>query len=662
LLFPHGDEGKEMHLDIGRQLRSWMDTQEELGYIANFSENQLLLHAVKQLYMGRDLITDSWEKLDLADLCFAVADLATQQSAFSTSIEYLQQGLTSLPSHAWQEYPDRRLKFCVALVRLHYTLGHLEDCMDAANDILEHVSDFQETKAVYHTIMLCRLQQHRAIDGIDLARSVLNKKLNMKLPRNLLLPRAIANYFRIANQFRSLSDEEILAIPVTCDKIQTQDMYELFLRIVDVAFHDGSIDYVSIGVYTGLFMMDYLFQFGAHPAAFVPFMYFEQISFVMGDVESANRCHHLGVVFLEKGKNDPAVSNMAHRGAASVLFNTMGATPVNFPTRQLKEGLEMTWRNGCLDWLFLDCLLYLRFLFLSGRVLSSVVGECNRFSEMLSDYKQSLQWLNNAPLHQSVLILLGDEMNDNDPTTLVGSHLSASQIVNKSNNLNEQQAVNQYHFFAMWTAYHFGDYTKAKQMLKKFPTNIWASGCDFSVLIRFLYTGLVYTALCNETDNRLKTLKYKKRASAALKQLSFWCNKGSVNSFYMRDLLQAEVAGVGKGGVHAVLSLYEKAIHEVKKLEILQHIALANELAASFALKHTKEGEPTLALAYTREALKYYREWGAKRKVQHLQSTHAALLAMADESMTENVTLDHSSHSMSVVVPIHHNQLRNRLF
>uniref|UniRef100_A0A7S3L7F6 Orc1-like AAA ATPase domain-containing protein n=1 Tax=Amphora coffeiformis TaxID=265554 RepID=A0A7S3L7F6_9STRA len=621
-LLPEGEEGKEMHLAIGRQLRSWIETQGELGAIAYFSDEQLLLHAVKQLNMGKELMTDSWEKLDLADLCFNAAELAAQQSSFSSSMNYLQQGLECLPENAWKWHYDLTLKFKVALMRMQYSLVHLDDCMKTADEILLHTRGFQDTKGIYHTQMLCMLQQHRARKGMDLAISVLKTELNVKLPRRFILPRAIAGYIKIARRLRKTSDEEILAIPVTTDVERLQDIMDLFNRIVDLAFHEGTDDCVAYGILLGIAMMEFVFEYGLFASAFIPMAYFAQISFVFGDFASAERCFNFSELLIEAAKKNQNrnIAVVATRyGWGPKVFNTVGTTPLNTSIVPICKALNENWELGSLDWSFLDFFGYLRHLFCSGRTLALVADECSRCSEILCDYKQSLQWLNNAPLHQAILILIGDEANM-DPTRLVGSHLTSDSHFDSGGNDTETRLARfQHHFYTMFLSYHFDDFEKAKQMIKLFPTDIWSSGIAFAVPFRVFYSGLVYAALCRTKSH--KRLKYRRRAQAAFSQIDTWCSKGAVNCQYMRHILEAELIASStrrKKDARAVLLLYDKAIEEAKKIQALHHIALANELAGNFA--KTRGGSVAgEAKRYLTEASNFYEKWGATTKVQHLR-------------------------------------------
>ena len=642
-LLPHGEKGKEMHLKIGRQLRSWMDIQGELGEVADFSEQQLLLHAVKQLNAGKELMTDDWEKLDLAELCFQAAELSARQSSFFSAMEYLQRGIDCLSEKSWQEHFDIKYKLHVALMRMQYTLAHLDACLGTASQILAHGRNFGDKKVVYNTMLLCMLQQHRAHDGIDLAFRVLEEDYSMSVPKRLVLPRAIVFYLKLSKRFRKLSNEEILGMPAAVDSERIRDMCNLILQATDMALNEGGDDFVPYGIFLGLKMMNVFLDEGAFPAAFVPFHYFANISFFFGDFKTADRCQKLELLLMERGeKQDSSLAGQVARcELLAPIYNTLGSTPLNYPLGPLRLAFWKTWKHGTLDYGFLDCFNYLRHLFNSGKRLSFVASECHRFSEILRDYKQSVQWLNNAPLHQAVLNLLGDKTSA-DITTPIGRHLAETVENGNGDDCKRQMAVDTFHYYTMVLAYHFYDHTKAKRMLKKLPSDIWSSGGDFFVPNRIMYTALVYTALCR--TNTRKGFKYRRRAKAAMNQIKVWNEKGAANCNYMLHLLQAELLTVScfKGETSVALGLYDKAIEQAKNLEVLHHVALANELAGTFV--KTREEGSQFASKYLTEAVRYYEEWGSPAKAHHLRKVYGDLIGDVPISSSMATTKEQAIH------------------
>jgi predicted ATPase len=636
-LLPEGLARKTMHLEIGRQLRSWMDIQGELGAVAAFSEQQLMLHAVKQLSAGKEVMTDSWELLDLAELSVHAAELATQQSSFSSAMEYLQLGVECLPSDAWETHYSLKLQVSVAYTRIQHTLSRLDECKEAAAEILNHAKDFEDKRAAYHTILLSMLQQQRFGDGISCAISMLDRELGIKIPRQIILPQAFMAYLDCNRRLKCLSDEEISAIPPAADG-STLDACEFFIRIFELAFHGGD-DFATYGLFLGVKMMDFLLEHGSYPVTYMAMVVYAHIAVVIGDFETSERFHRLSRALVDRvRKQHPALAWRTELKYA--ISATMGSLPVQHSVELMRNAMTQMWELGALDYVFMDTVDYLRRVFTAGKPLAFVKSECQKHSELLSDYKQSLQLINNSPLHQAVLNFMRRDA-DTAITDLAGEHLSAELYVR-----NNPLALFHYQFYKLMLCYHFNDYQGAKAIVKSFPNDIWMSGVAFFVPTRIVYTGLVYAGLCRTTSN--KKIRHRRRAQAAMKQLRGWANKGVVNCGYMHHLLEAELLACSGGKVDfaAALQLYDKAIADVKELEILHHIALANELAGIFAL--INGGGSGLAGSYLMEAVRYYERWGCKAKVHDLNIRYGDIVILGVTAKHHLVTSLDSSATTTI--------------
>lgn len=154
----------------------------------------MLLHTTKQLNTGSELITDSWELKDLADLNYQAAELAARKTSFFSAVEYLQIGLDLLGENGWVEQYDRTLRFHIDLARMQYSCGLLEDCWKTSGSfdrlqwqgtlnpspvlnlpvfgsfteaVVENGKSFEDTEQIYRTRVLCLLQNDLLSDALS---------------------------------------------------------------------------------------------------------------------------------------------------------------------------------------------------------------------------------------------------------------------------------------------------------------------------------------------------------------------------------------------------------------------------------------------------------------------------------------------------------------
>jgi histidine kinase len=164
----------------------------------------------------------------------------------------------------------------------------------------------------------------------------------------------------------------------------------------------------------------------------------------------------------------------------------------------------------------------------------------------------------------------------------------------------------------MVLCYLFGRYEEASDH---------AAGCQELINKVFLTTGvcsivlfetLTYLALerSSRKRGRMKVISHR------IREMKNWAQHSPYNFSGMQFLLEAELA-VLKDDKNGALSKYVCAILVNKQVGALQLAALSNERLGKFLLE---QGQQSEAKPYLDEALKYYEEYGAVAKVDHLRS------------------------------------------
>ena len=119
-------------------------------------------------------------------------------------------------------------------------------------------------------------------------------------------------------------------------------------------------------------------------------------------------------------------------------------------------------------------------------------------------------------------------------------------------------------------------------------------------------------AMARKTRKR----KYKRQAKKIRKKIAKWQKSGNPNVSHFVTFLDAEQAAVNKKYDEAEDN-YSKAIITVARCGYLNHAALFNERYADFLkTERNDEGE---AMYRWREAIRYYRDWGAHGKAHQLE-------------------------------------------
>lgn len=134
----------------------------------------------------------------------------------------------------------------------------------------------------------------------------------------------------------------------------------------------------------------------------------------------------------------------------------------------------------------------------------------------------------------------------------------------------------------------------------------------YSIMLETFHRGVALYAMARKTNK----YKYKRQAKKIRKKINQWQKAGNPNVSHFVTFLDAEQAALNKK-YDLAEDNYSKAIVTVARCGYLNHAALFNERYADFLMTvRNDEGE---AMYRWREAIRYYKDWGAHGKANHLE-------------------------------------------
>ncbi|KAG7359392.1 AAA ATPase domain containing protein [Nitzschia inconspicua] len=611
-LLPEGLSRKEVHLKVGRQLRAWMDTQEELGlFQSGFSKESLLLHATKQLNAAADLIVDDWERIDLADLNYQAAELAARKTSFVSAVEYLQNGLQHLGGDAgWSEQYDRTLKFHVALARMQYSCGLLEDCWTTSDAVVRNGRNFKDTELIHRTRVLCLLQNDMLDNALDLVLDVL-EMMGEAAPRKFVMIHGIRGVIRARAFLNVTSDEKLLGLPIIRDDhLETQ--LDFLQYLIEIAFLLGRSDYLF---YCAMRLITLISEEGNYRTSFLATQFWAcYFKTHMGDFSEAMRYGVLSNKLAERQKLEyPGFVARSDEMYYGHVYHWVH--PYRESLQANIDAFQRLWDSGFVDTALVDAATLLHHLFVAGEPLQKIANVCSDYSEAFVDYQQLTHWYTNAPQHQAVLNLLG-----RSPTPAV---LSGEVLDSQARHKISQKTLTPtaHYYFQIWSlvvAFHFRDLQKAKQHVKAMQGDPMADIPNLISPLRPFYSGLTYFQLFRLSGQ----YKHCRRALVALKTLHSWVKRGAVNCVYMCRLLEAEHQA-SMQNISAAMKTFDEAIASATELQLVHHIALSYELAGLCLVHH---GQGNKAKGYLDQSLSHYEKWGARAIVDDLKLRFEGML------------------------------------
>ena len=613
-LLPKGGSRKRLHLKIGRQLRRWMDTEAEYG--TSLSGDSLTMHTAKHLTHGIDLISDKWERIDVAELNLSAAEIAAKKAAFFPSMEYLKNGIKALGSNAWVDHFELCLKLHVAIARIQFCCGLLEDCNETAETVISNANTFEEKKDVYNQKLLSLMQQERAKEGVALGISIL-RGLGIRTPKHFLTLYLIRRYMKIESFMKNTSLDEIRQIPTFSDP-KCDDQISILTNIALFSFFGASSLYMSL---SALDTSNLLVERGNHPLVTpVAITSWGLLQVMQEKFVEGKRFADFAIEMVECLCDEhPAVRARTICHVYFFLYSWCGR-PVQDLVEPLLENYRLVLKSGAMDTYHTEGVNAPRLLFFCGRPLNEVSTECRKYMDVLHDYKRKFFWNLCAPLAQTISNFTGDS---DTPSVLAGEILDAT-VLSEIHASKVDTGRFQYQLYSMILAYHFRQMEEAARFEKLLRKDLWAEGSEPpSVSTRVFYSGLVYVALFRKK----RGWRMKRKAFAAFKLLNNFVSKGATNCEYMKLILEAELATIqSQYVVEDVLLKFERAIVATAKMEILHHEALANELACDYLVCRSDKNSGKKARRFLERSLSCYEAWGGHAKVRELNSRHGDLL------------------------------------
>jgi predicted ATPase len=604
-LLPSGFCRAKLHLKIGRQLRSWMETQSELIGNTGLSDESLLLNATNQLNLGAVLITDHWESLDLAELNFQAAEHSARKSSFVPAMDFLQRGIAQLGNDSWDKHYTLTLKLTAALTRIQFCCGLYDTCVVTADQVISNAKSFAQKRPVYHTKIMALLQNERQNEASEVVLTILDT-LGAKLPRKFVLVKVYSQLTSLDAKFRLMSNEDLLNLPDADDPDGSLDDVAGFLeRLAELSYFGGHEGYILHYVTR---VNQLTLERGQHRRSAFAFSVYAWIKAASGNIPEALRIADVARKLASDRKF--GIHDLRAEMICTAFFDmfNMSWPEIVDPLAAVFDEMRGT---GAMELVHFDGFLYHRLAFVSGMPLSQLVQKCAEYNEIVLDYRQPIFWSLNAPLTQAVLNLMGHSKN---PTQLIGEHMDEDILLPTWKLKGNIKAIGQYHLCRMMLAVFLRDYELALEMDEKLPP-LMDEGLGACVPCRLFYGAIAIINMSK--DKRFKRKMRRRQVSKIIQTLNEWVEVGLGSCKHMVLILHAELsAATGKDERPEIENAYQKAIRSARDAGALHHEALANELAGCWLAG--QKGKEKHYMTYLMKATTLYEAWGAAVKVDDI--------------------------------------------
>ncbi len=582
---------KVTHLKIGRRLLKMMAPAERDG---------MLFDITNQLNMGVDLITDSAEQLELAQLNLRAGHKAKASTAHDSAVRYLTSGVALLPSDGWHSQYDLALRLHIEKAEAEYLAIAFESATETANTALHHAATLLDQVSVYELQMQIHIAQLQMLQAVDIGLHVLEK---LKIPLATLTGQE-SLIVDLPNRYQ-LQD-----LPVMTDPYQLSAMQIMRTLCAPVFMAKPEIFPQLI-----ITMVNLCIEHGNSELSSFAYGFYGLLLSGMGKLDEGYQAGQIALHLLNHFDSKDLKAKVYNLFNSNIRSWKEHAKASIVPLQDaVQSGLE----TGDIEWGGYSAANLCSYLFFSGENLVTVTQQQAIYVDLCIQIKQDI------PIHFSQIwrqLGLNLQSLASDRTLLVGDSFDEVQTLPRLIEAKSGTCLFIFYIAKTILLYQLGTYKQALQQVELAIEQLGAAFGFMQVVMLNFYYSLILLALYTEAEASQQSA-YLQQVYVNQEQLQFWATHAPMNNQHRYDLVEAVKAEV-LGDFSSACMLYDRAIAGAKDNDYPQEAALASELAAKFYLGWDKE---RIAQAYMIEAYYGYARWGAKAKLVDLEQYYPQLL------------------------------------
>ncbi|MDF5706702.1 MAG: AAA family ATPase [Nostoc sp. S4] len=622
------------HLKIGQLLLSNMNLAQQ---------DEKVFEIVNQLNIGKNLISEQTQQIELAQLNLKAGRKARAATAYIAAFEYFNTGIALLPSKPWQTQYELTLALYEAATEAAYLSGNLEQMSQLAVVILEQASTLLDKVKIYEIKIQAAQAQHQFIEAVQIALEIL-EHLGISFPHqpsesDIAQACAATNSILTGRQALDLialpqmnQPEKLAAIRILTGVSSSAYVVAptllpfLILEQVNLSVRYGNTSYSANGyAYYGLMLCG-----------------------VMGEIERGYQFGQLAHLLLEQ-LNAKEMIARAYVGVHCSVWHWK--QPLRNTLPFLREGYQSGLETGDLESATICAFVYVMHSWFIGKELGDLSQESAAFYTQLTQLKQEGLLCHLTIFQQAILNLIGDSPQ---AWELIGNTFDQEQMLPRIEQAGDQTALCYFYISRLLLCYAFAQFELAVEAAIAIENYLGGATGLFLVPVFHTYDSLAHLAIYSQVS-QAKQQGIHQRVIANQEKLKNWADHAPANHLHKYYLVEAERQRI-LGNKAEAIEYYDLAITLAQKHHYLNEEALANELAAYFYLGWGKE---QLAQNYLLKAYYGYARWGAKAKIEDLEKHYSQLLTPVLQqdrtrlkpyitiSTVDNATLSHRSYSNS---------------
>ncbi|OJH34374.1 trifunctional serine/threonine-protein kinase/ATP-binding protein/sensor histidine kinase [Cystobacter ferrugineus] len=588
------EQRQQVHLRIGRLMLQGLSPEQV---------RESLFEVVSQLNAGVARMEDPTERHHLARLNAEAGRKAQTALALQPAHAYFAAAFALIPGDPWET--DHALAFQVRLAQARTGLmsGDPFAAQRLAEPLRSQARSRADTVAVHVLLQDVHLGTGKFQERMDSMLECL-ALLGMPVSRQPTWEEAVAAHEEVWTLLGQRPIESLLELPLMTDpdmKMAVVALFKLFpgayssnphlliiilSRIVSLTLHHGIVDgavsgYAWFGVITGAFFKRYR---QGHAFA----------RLALGFVERYHLSAYRGAVLL------------------GMQFSSYWVQPLPRAQEILLNGLRHALQVGDIA----PACYCTVFLFANRLAMGHSLDEVHQESLVRDEYLRKTGFVEPQDwflvIQRYVQQLRGYSLSF---STLSGEGFDEQAYEARMKPERTSGSQCNYWVIKMQSRFMCGAYGEAREAADQAAGLSWASPGNLNSREGHFYRALTLAACFAEASPEQQR-EWLVAIEHHHQQLAEWAENCPENFRALERLVFAERARL-VGRAEEATRAYEQAIRSARENGATQYVGLASELAANFW--RTREA-PLVAHAFAREARAAYQRWGARAKVEHLES------------------------------------------
>ncbi|NET29953.1 ATP-binding sensor histidine kinase [Okeania sp. SIO1I7] len=602
---------------------------------------------VDHLNIGRNLITDESEKIELAKLNLEAGKKAKDATAYVAAKEYITAGISLLDRDCWTQCYDLTFALYKEGAIVEYLNSNFSESEALIKLTLEHSKSVIEKTEVYNLLVVQYTLRAQYKEAIAAAKKALGL-LEIELPETDLQTVINQEFTKVKENLGTQ------AIASLIHKTKSEkSKYKVALALITNLMASTYLTSAELWTVIVLKGVNISLKYGSVAESCLCYCNYGVIlNSSLGDYLSAYQFGLLALKLTDKWE----ISGLKCKACAGF------ANGLSFWFKHIKEsnlinneGYGAALESGDLE--YAGYLLHntaINSLF-QGRQISEIWKEVSRYLQFTQKTKNQLSTDTLIGI-KSIIENLQAKTKKMDINSLQDEKIDFDiDKINETEYLESCQQHQNFYSLCMYLInksfilYLYRDLDAALHSIldaKKYLTFI--TGTVPTTEFNFYYS-LILAALYSHVSES-KQKEYWQQLEKNQQQMKIWADNCQENFEHKYLLVEAEKASIDGKNAEAI-DLYNQAIESAKKNEFIQYEALGNELAAKYWLNQNKF---KYAKVHLQEAYYAYQNWGATRKLQDLENQYpelSSILTVKDpiiDTSTTAISRDTTNHGQSL--------------